>query len=543
MKSFSFFKDTRVILGVIFLLALFLRTHQLSTLPNGFFTDEVVSGYVGRFTLLHGNDPYGNLFPLFYFDKFGDYRVILPMYITGIATFLFGVNEFAVRFPPAFFGAFFSVVVYFFIKELTKNRVVSLISAFFSAILPWHIVLSRAQSEGIIGLTVFTYALYLLLRSIRTQKINLLLISVVLFALTYFLYPSFRLLSPFVVFSSVLFANNSRWKKIVLVSALTLFLMSLFVLQTKWGGGRFSQTSFFKSEYIAEQIQSSIDSGTSPAPNILVARIFHNKVGAYTREFVVRYFDYFSPSFFFLNGGLPYRYAVPNAGLLYIALAIFFPAIIFVTKSAKDKKTISFLLIILFLAPLPSLITVDDVPNINRALFMILPLVAICAYGAVSLYQASQRFKTVFLVLFSVLLLAEMAYFYNQYAYQARSVKGFLRGDQYRELVQFMVKEHSNHPKIYAFAYETLPVYYAFYSNNFDSSLAGRFKYGLTIDQIDNVVFIKDVCPARVYKKNFYEKGSLIVQNSECISDEGFRLVKTFTRHDGTEAFKILAVD
>ena len=97
MKLLSSFKKPLVVLGLIFLLALVLRVLDLSNLPNGFFTDEVVSGYVGRFVLQNGVDPYGNVFPLFYFDKFVDFRVILPMYITGVFTFLFGSSEFAVR--------------------------------------------------------------------------------------------------------------------------------------------------------------------------------------------------------------------------------------------------------------------------------------------------------------------------------------------------------------------------------------------------------------------------------------------------------------
>lgn len=48
-------KQEHILLVLIFILALFLRVFKLSSFPNGFFTDEVVSGYVGRFLFENNN--------------------------------------------------------------------------------------------------------------------------------------------------------------------------------------------------------------------------------------------------------------------------------------------------------------------------------------------------------------------------------------------------------------------------------------------------------------------------------------------------------
>jgi 4-amino-4-deoxy-L-arabinose transferase-like glycosyltransferase len=542
MRFLRYFKDVRVILAFIFILAIILRVYRLSELPNGFFTDEVVSGYVGRFILLNGQDPYGNPFPLFSFDKFGDYRVILPMYITGVFTFIFGVNEFAVRFPPAFFGALFIFSIYFLTRELLGDRRIALLASLFSAILPWHIILSRAQSEGIIGLTVFTFAIYILLYSIRVQKKKFTLAAFLLFALTYLLYPNFRLLSPLVVFPVVILIKSFRWRQYIVFVGMGLLLLSFLVLQTDWGRGRFEQTSFFGNKQITNQILSTIEPGSSPDPSISVARIFHNKYTAYGRELLIRYFDYFSPKFLFLNGGLPFRYSVPDTGLFYIVFLVFFASFVFSKKDTKDKRALLYLAALVILAPLPSLITIDDVPNIHRAIFMIVPLTIICAYGAVSLYESINRFRHLFIVLFSVLLLCEMSYVYHRYVYHAKIIDGLYRDDQHSELAKYLRDEHDEHPMIYSSVYGTIPVYYAFFTNNFDKSLAGKFRHQLYIDQIDNIVFVEFPCPAKI-NKDIYKKSDLIVQNGECLSNEEYKLVKKFMREDGSEAFRVVEVE
>src|SRR3990167_10980877 len=140
----------------IFLLALVLRIINLGDLPHGFFEEEVTNAYVGRFIFQNGKDLYGNIFPLLYFDKFHDYPPVLPMYISGLGTFLFGNSEFAARFPTALIGAL-TVFPVFGIATLLSLS--GLFAAFLLAILPWHIVLSRTGAEGVIGLYVFVLGL------------------------------------------------------------------------------------------------------------------------------------------------------------------------------------------------------------------------------------------------------------------------------------------------------------------------------------------------------------------------------------------------
>lgn len=139
------------LLLIIVLLALLLRFYHLSSLPNSVHRDELINAYVGRYILQNGKDLYGNPWPIFYFNKFGDYPPILPMYIMGIATFFFGISEFAMRFPAALMGSLTIIPLYYIAKNIYKSNKIALLSALFLAILPWHIVLSRFSAEGILA--------------------------------------------------------------------------------------------------------------------------------------------------------------------------------------------------------------------------------------------------------------------------------------------------------------------------------------------------------------------------------------------------------
>ena len=99
---------------LIFFLALFLRLIFLGSVPAGFHNDEVDVGYVGKFIVLNGKDPAGNILPLA-FNKFGDFRPTGLFYLAGISQLIFGSNEFAVRLPTALFGAL-TVFPLFFLR-------------------------------------------------------------------------------------------------------------------------------------------------------------------------------------------------------------------------------------------------------------------------------------------------------------------------------------------------------------------------------------------------------------------------------------------
>ena len=504
----------------IFFLALLLRTVNLGDLPHGFFEEEVTNAYVGRFILENGKDLYGNILPLLYFDKFHDYPPVLPMYISGLGTFVFGNTEFAARFPIALIGALTVFPVFGLAQMLLGGG--AYFGAFLLATLPWHVVLSRTGAEGIIGLYVFTLALLWILQ----KKIRWAMIA---FFLTYFLYPSFRLLVPLTVLP-LSFLQKPR--KTLLIAGVGFFLLTAVISMTVWGRGRFEQTSVFKSQEIWDRVNFlntyfSNDEGTD---RVKLARLFHNKPIGFAREIAKQYMSYFSPTHLFYEAeGQPRYFNVPQQGLLYLTMGLLLLGALIPIGS---KKYMGFIVYLLVIAPIPAVLTIDFVPHAHRAIIMILPLVLIAAYG----YKALVRFRVVLVIL----LIAELIFFWHQYSHHSASYQSILRNDGDKEVTRYVIAHEDEYERIVMPMFARLPVYYAYFTGNYSTLLAGQFRNELKIDRIGKVEFFTDWCPTKYLKPEELQPRTLVVDNGDCPGVDGYDEIDSFVRRDGTRAYKIL---
>src|SRR3989344_5061643 len=94
----------KIALIAVIAIGFFFRFYQLGAVPNGLEWDEVAIGY-DSYSLIHtGRDQFGSWFPIT-FRSLDDYKPPLYNYFATIPIALFGLNEFAVRFPSAFFGS------------------------------------------------------------------------------------------------------------------------------------------------------------------------------------------------------------------------------------------------------------------------------------------------------------------------------------------------------------------------------------------------------------------------------------------------------
>src|SRR5690242_9071239 len=123
---------------IILFLGIFLRFYKLGQIPNGFYQDESAIGYNAFSIMQTGRDEHGVFSPL-YFKSFGDYKLPVYIYSTIIPIQLFGLNEFAIRFPSAFFGALTLLVFYLFAFELTQDKKISLLATLLLSINPWSL--------------------------------------------------------------------------------------------------------------------------------------------------------------------------------------------------------------------------------------------------------------------------------------------------------------------------------------------------------------------------------------------------------------------
>ena len=152
-----------IILGIILFLAAFLRFYRISSNPPSLYWEEAALGYDAYSILKTGKDWHGNSWPLVAFESFGDYKPSLYFYAAVPSIALFGLNEFAVRFPSAFFGTLTVLLVYFLIKE----RRVALVAALLLAISPWHLQFSRIAFESNVGLALNVFFVTFFLKGLK----------------------------------------------------------------------------------------------------------------------------------------------------------------------------------------------------------------------------------------------------------------------------------------------------------------------------------------------------------------------------------------
>lgn len=525
------------ILLAIFLVAFTLRVYRLNILPFDFHEDEVLSGYIGRFLWLHGKDLYGNSWPLLYFNKFGDYYIIFPMYLAGLSTFLFGINEFAVRFPTAFMGALIVFPLYFFSKTLFNNKKIGLIAALMIAINPWHINLSRTMAEGIIGSTIFLTALAFLICAIKKNRLKFLFVSLVFFLLGYLIYHPFRIYAPasFVVAVFFYFSQIKRNKQLVfyLFFALMLILLTSYIMTTPWGSGRLMQTSIFNAASGVTLRMQELIFSDGPG-KILLARSFHNKIIGFGREFLSQYLSYFSPVVLFVQGGKSPRFAIPEQGLIYISYFLLIMSLLIPFKNSiknkPDSRDIFFLAFILLLSPFPAAFTIIDSPNIHRTIFMVVPLAIFAAYGFYRLTQIS-NITRLLVPIMAFMILIEGIYFWHQYSSHSDLYDSVFRNDGQREVVQYVVQNHKKYDTVFLPSSGTMAIYYLFYSKDFDEKYVKEFGFDVRLKKADNVFFVDEGCPAIVKNLKTINKNKhyLFVNLPNCddIASSDFRLKKT----------------
>jgi len=538
IKASSFLKKYFLFLslGAIFLLGLFLRTYHLATLPFYFHQDELMNGYVGRFIFQNGKDLYGNFFPLLYFDRFGDFPNVVPMYLSGLGTLVFGVNEFAVRFPIALIGSLTVLLFYFLGRLFFEDKRTALFCSFLLAICPWHITLSRATAEGVTALAVFTLGFYLALRGLKEDQKKLFFLSFPFFFLTYFLYPGYRVFTPIALLPLLVF------KRSLLPVVFFFFAFTLLISTTPWGKGRFEQTSLFYNQETKVKIEAInaafiFDEGSD---RIFEARVFHNKIVGYFKEGAEQYLNYFSPGFLFVKGGLPDRYLVPGQGLFYLTgLCLFFFLLV---PSKKRNLIYYYFLYLLLIAPIPAALTVDDVPNIHRSAALILPILFLATVGFENLLGLirNRRFKVIVAGLIILLLGLESIYFWHQYSNHTASYKGIYRNGGSKELILFLKDKEIENNQIIVPSLGTLPLYYLFYNSNFDRRLVGQFKKEMVVSQIGKVIFVGNWCPSRETDLNQFEGKTILVNRPDCDVPLGFEEIGLIDRKDSTTAFKIL---
>jgi len=536
-------KNKFIILGLVLLLAGFLRFYKLTEAPPSLNWDEVSHGYNAYSILKTGRDEWGKLFPHI-FKAYGDYKLPVYIYVTTVSIAAFGLNDFAVRFPSALFGLLSVLFTYLLVKKLFKNDLVALLSAFFLAISPWHTFLSRPAFEANLASFLVIAALYFFLIGLTRRWFWPL--SVFFLGLSVHTYNSARVFVPLILIVLWLFYKEKIKKSFLSLAILLLFFTPLiFSFTSPEGWARFRWVKILDQGAI-NRINMARGESTLPKP---LPRLIHNKATYFSLAFVRNYFSNFSPQYLFLKGGSNYQYNLPGEGIIFpvqaplIFLGLYW---LFKKRQLKEAKLIFFWWL---LAVVPSAATQEN-PHVLRTILVLpVPLVmAALGFNQVWSWLKKQRIWRYLLALsLGLVLIFSFLNFWKNYFGSYREKYSWAWQYGYKEAAEFIKQKGDDYQKIYLtkkygephefllFYLKWDPVKYQTDSHLYRFFLADWY----WVNSFDKFVFLNDeeVKGKAVIEEN---SGKSLLITSPDNYGEGWEKLETIYFLDGKPAFEIL---
>lgn len=373
----------KLILLAILILGFLLRTYSISSLP--LYGDELTIVYDSYSLLKTGMDQTGESFPLTF--KMGAGRP--AGYVYGSIPFvaLFGTTEWGVRGLSLLSGLGIIVLMYFLGKKLFTEKV-GLFASFLTSISLWDIYLSRGGFEA-------HFALFLSLFGVVLFLYQKYIPMAVLFGLSVFTYPTFKLTIPLLFIVLTIFNGFSKTlkDKSFLVSILILAIFAGFSASETFKGvseERFLNANIFADRNTKESVTQKINEQRtlSTLPQAVIP-VIYNKPLAYTRILFESYVENLSPEFLFLRGDRNPRTNPGEWGMLYlIELPILIFGLYHLVKNRKNELTL--LVVWVLIVPLATMFLGQT--HALRNNFMLPPLILMSAYA---LSKMSLRMKIV----------------------------------------------------------------------------------------------------------------------------------------------------
>ncbi|MGB6838877.1 MAG: glycosyltransferase family 39 protein, partial [Microgenomates group bacterium] len=509
--------------------------------------DEAALGYNAYSILKTGRDEYGQLFPII-FKSFGDYKPGLYIYLTVPSVAIFGLNEFAVRFPGALAGIMAVWLIYLIVRLLfTENKQLATISAFIMAVTPWSIHFSRGAWEVNVSLTLTLAGIYFFLKSL--QKPKFLILSALSFSLTLLTYHGAKLSTGIVLLILLLL----YWKKIIRIKKRILvlsiaagLLISLPTVLSFFRGqtGRLTVYSLFSYSRPKEYVEIFLDPGEKRIGDFNYY-LFHSEALNYTRVVINHWFNHFSGRFLFFEGDWSNpRHSAPYQGMLLLSdLILLICGFVVLVKKGLKRET-AFIWLWLILAPLPAILSRDQVHAI-RAMNTVIPIIIILSFGLDNILRRSKLIKYGF----SLIFFLSFVYYLDAYFVHIPKHNGEDWYYGYEQAVEYITPIQDKYEKIiFLQSYNQPYIFFLFYQK-YDplkyQPKAHLVDEGLDVglvDKLDNIKFEEFSWP---YATG--QKGTLVIGDNisipEYYGEANYTLLKEIRYPDNYKiAFRIVEV-
>lgn len=319
-------------------LSVFLHVWKIGEIPPGFYWDECSVSYNAYCLAETGKDEQGRPFPLFC-SAFSYYADPVAVYSLVPVVKIFGLSKTSSRNVSAFYILFASVLLFFLSRNLVRNKWIALCTAFLFSIMPWTFPASRTIIGGYAPMLLWIIAgIYFLLRSVGGNNWKYAVLAGFSWSMVMYSYSCGRPFSAIAMIVFVLAFNHLLVKRI---RTFAVFIISYFCSSIPLIVAVIHNPGVIMNRFY----DLGISGGGVP---------FHEVITGV----LVRYVEYFSPSFLFIQGDLILRHGTGNSGVLYVFMIPLVLAGLYVMiKYFRNNPSYRFLFLLLLCYPVAGIFT------------------------------------------------------------------------------------------------------------------------------------------------------------------------------------------
>lgn len=527
--------NSKFILSLIILLALFLRAYNLAEVPSGVHTDEQDTGYSAYSILRTGLDPQGK----FSFFGFSDNNVggtHPPIYTYFLLPLIssFGLNVVVERMPSVIYGIFSVMLVYFIAKKLFNLERVALMAAFLMSVNPWAIHISR---QGLLEAGSIFFVLLAVTFFLYLEKNKYFLIfSALSFGASFYSYQAPRIFVPFFL----VFISYYKWEDIkkikkyffafvflILIFYFSILSLTFFGINNDYNN-RFLRSAIFSS--VGEAVNNERYMSNAP---LGLSSIFHNKITNTLKRMETSYSSLFSLNWLFINGDGNLQQSVGRHGQFYLfELPFFFMGIYWIFL--KNKKTGIFLIAWMMLGAIPGGLTTGNYPY--RSVHVLPVPLLFSSFGIVYFWDMLKNQRRIISFLVKVLLVLGMVIYISSYLftyffdYPVYASESWAK--QKNDAEKFAISKSESYKNIYIDGGLPWAIGYSYFSMLdpliFQEAFNRKDTYGgIDIIKINNYSFGNFGLDNVSTPSAFFPKGSLVITNANSFPEiKGIREFK-----------------
>ncbi|MBI2031272.1 MAG: glycosyltransferase family 39 protein [Candidatus Levybacteria bacterium] len=479
-------KKIYIFLFFILLIASFLRFYQLGQNPPSLTWDEAAWGYNAYSLGKEARDEFGRFLPLDYLESFGDFKPPVYAYLAIIPVKIFGLSEFSVRFPSAFFGVLTVLMTYFLVKTLfktnseseilnpkqiqnTKYKILNtelyaLFSALILAISPWHIMLSRAAFEANVATFFIIAGVIFFLWAVKGSRWFIIL-SIISLAISLYTFNTARIVSPLLILALAIGFRKELFKIkkqviFAVILGILLIIPSVNFLLSPQASLRFREVNIFSDIGIITNTNQEIANDN----NSFWSKILHNRRLAYGVSYLKHYFDNLNPNFLFIKGDGNPKFSTQTVGQMYLWDLVFLISGIFLLIKKKEGFWwIIPLWLILGIIPAG---TARETPHALRIEATLPTFQIITAYGFINLISFVKKYRIAIILLLLSLLFLNFLYFFRDYIVHYPRIYSGEWQYGYKESIHYVSQQYDNYDEVRIISSLGRPyIYYLFYTN------------------------------------------------------------------------------